>query len=347
MDTRLLDKKSANGPDKIMRRVCILLIVIAAAIIMPASAQAIDYPAVPAPVPGGSLDLDCLQLPNGGLKNASGCTSSYRPPATIGTLVLFVFAMALWAGGFIALVSLIYTGGQFVFSGQSPPIRAEAKKRLQNVILGMLILLSTTVVLNTINPDLTRLGLNLDNVDTETTDSLGVPSGEDDPLDKPGTYSCYDPGTGTGCGAISECTQGYFVPDGACSADTTDCKMCYERCVAEGGAPGLCREAWPPCEDPSNLPINLECELGTFDCIRSSGKCIVANDVCPYGYEARQEICNDAGSDCGSPSFIGISCLRIDACGLMENEKDCEEKTGCDWGGGWWIFGDDCGPEYR
>src|SRR3989344_4395603 len=121
----------------------IFLFVLLITVLAPISARAINYPAIPAPVPGGYMDLDCVTLPNGSLRSASDCSASYRPPATVGTLVLTLFSLAIWLGAFLALVSLIYTGGQFVFSGQNPGIRVAARERLQNVIMGILILLFT------------------------------------------------------------------------------------------------------------------------------------------------------------------------------------------------------------
>src|SRR3989344_453072 len=318
----------------------ILFFVMALSVLAPISAYAINYPSIPAPVPGGYVDLDCIVLPDGSLRSASDCSASYRPPATVGTLVLVIFSLAIWLGAFLALVSLIYTGGQFVFSGQNPGIRVAARERLQNVIMGILILLFTTVILNAINPDITRLDLANTNVSTGNVTDVGLPD-EDTLKDVPGTYSCDD--TGSGCALTdNSCTKGYILPQDACnSANACDSySYCYNLCIDAGFAPGFCRNS---CTD-SNIPVKADCEISTFTCGGSGCKEVTSGN-CPEGYKTEPDFCFDIPSDvCSSKSAEDrtFACTRIPPCNGIDNEKECVEKFGCEWGGGFLFFGNEC-----
>jgi hypothetical protein len=118
---------------------------------------------------------------------------------SIGQLVLFLFTAALWIGGIIAFVALIYTGFTFVLSGQSPDMRERAKDRMQNVAWGIGILLLSVIALNLINPDITTLRdptLGIDPAETPDSIGLGDPAISGPPTAGPGVPSPAPPATG-------------------------------------------------------------------------------------------------------------------------------------------------------
>jgi hypothetical protein len=95
---------------------------------------------------------------------------------------------AIWVSGIIALVSLIYTGIEFIISGESSDKRVAAKDRLTKVLWGLAILLISVVVLNFINPDITRLqDPYLLAVQEGVSTEPGIPS---TPKDATGVFSC-------------------------------------------------------------------------------------------------------------------------------------------------------------
>lgn len=291
---------------------------------MPAFANAVSYPAIPAPVDGGFLDLDCLRLSDGSLKNSSGCTSSYRPPATIGILILFVFSSAIWVGAFIALVSLMYTGAQFVFSGQNPSIRAAAKERLQNVVWGILILLFMVGVLNIINPALTNLReltlkgsgcaqwngnenkckkekkegkrictwINDGELCKEKVKDLGIPDPKYIPEegDIPGTFSC----TSECTIAENKCTKGFI-------ADTARCEA--TECQTSDSIIHLCVKATYDCGIKGDPRAGGSCEVWEVE----NNRCLEAE-----GYKAEPEFCQSLPLNyCNNDTAKKISCTRI------------------------------------
>lgn len=59
----------------------------------------------------------------------------------------------------LAVLMLIIGGLQYIFSSVSETAKKDAKERITNAIVGVLIALSGYLILNTINPDLLKLGL--------------------------------------------------------------------------------------------------------------------------------------------------------------------------------------------
>jgi hypothetical protein len=59
--------------------------------------------------------------------------------------------------GIIALGALVYAGFLFMVSGANPGLRATAKKKITDVLWGLLLLLGAYIFFNTLNPDLTTL----------------------------------------------------------------------------------------------------------------------------------------------------------------------------------------------
>src|SRR3989338_1107514 len=82
-----------------------------------------------------------------------GATRAIKIPiATINT-----FTWALGIGGMVALGIIIFGGVLYSASGGNPSRIDEAKKWIQHALFGLALLLSSYILLNFINPDLTRL----------------------------------------------------------------------------------------------------------------------------------------------------------------------------------------------
>src|SRR3989338_1175829 len=64
-----------------------------------------NFPAIPAPVPGGFFDLNCIE----GL-NSNLCSSDFKYAPTIGNIILFIFTSTILIGGLVAFGVLFYGG---------------------------------------------------------------------------------------------------------------------------------------------------------------------------------------------------------------------------------------------
>lgn len=71
-----------------------------------------------------------------------------------------VFRLAIGIAGVIAVVKIVLAGIEHMTS-ESPFSKSKAKDKLLNSILGILLLLGSVVILNTINPELLNISLNL------------------------------------------------------------------------------------------------------------------------------------------------------------------------------------------
>src|SRR5487761_578458 len=71
----------------------------------------------------------------------------------LGNLFQFLFAVALWSIGLLTFASLLFLGFMYETSGATPMKRSGAKRRFQQTLIGVLLLLGFTIVLRTINPE--------------------------------------------------------------------------------------------------------------------------------------------------------------------------------------------------
>ena len=65
-----------------------------------------------------------------------------------------VFWFLLSAAAVLALVMLVIGGAEYVGSAGNTSLMGDAKARITNALLGLLLALSSWLILNTINPDL-------------------------------------------------------------------------------------------------------------------------------------------------------------------------------------------------
>ena len=81
----------------------------------------------------------------------------YRPE-TINTplpqYVMYIFNLAIGLGGVAAFVMLVIGGIKFLTSTGSPAQQTDAKEQIISAILGIIILISSYILLSTINPQL-------------------------------------------------------------------------------------------------------------------------------------------------------------------------------------------------
>jgi len=94
---------------------------------------------------------------------------SLNTTSSLPQLINYIYKFALLACGITALVSMIIGAFQYVASAGDSSKAGDAKDRITQALLGVLILLASVLILRTINPDLVTLSLSLPTTTTPTT----------------------------------------------------------------------------------------------------------------------------------------------------------------------------------
>lgn len=97
-------------------------------------------------------DTYCLLVPLGNMESVSPNQASFS------AYLQQIIDIAIGLTGAIAVIMLIIGGLEYILSSVNEAAKSDAKSRITNAILGLLIALSGYVILNTINPDLLSLG---------------------------------------------------------------------------------------------------------------------------------------------------------------------------------------------
>lgn len=84
-----------------------------------------------------------------------------------------IFKIGIGLAGVFAVLMIIISGIQFIGGAASPSAHTEAKERMVNAIMGLILALGSWLILNTINPNLLKTDLDL----AEVTVTGSGPSG--------------------------------------------------------------------------------------------------------------------------------------------------------------------------
>ncbi|MYE38363.1 MAG: hypothetical protein F4X82_02520 [Candidatus Spechtbacteria bacterium SB0662_bin_43] len=76
----------------------------------------------------------------------------------VSTIVAYLYNAVLVISAIIAFLSVLYVGVMYVVSGANPALRGQALGRLKKIFIGIAIVLFSVLILNEINPELTRTG---------------------------------------------------------------------------------------------------------------------------------------------------------------------------------------------
>lgn len=89
-------------------------------------------------------------------------------PETTGTslpqYVKYIFNFSIWIAGFIALIALVVGGVKYLTSAGNPSQTADAKDQMFAGILGLIVILSSWLILSEVNPQLLTLQVTLEEV---------------------------------------------------------------------------------------------------------------------------------------------------------------------------------------
>lgn len=101
--------------------------------------------------PLAAMANSTVNLPSGG----------YTPlPGGLGAYVANFYTAALMFGGVLAFAVLMFAAAEYTLSGGNPSKQSDARDRIEQALLGLLLLLGAFIVLNAINPELVDIRLN-------------------------------------------------------------------------------------------------------------------------------------------------------------------------------------------
>jgi hypothetical protein len=95
-----------------------------------------------------------------------------------GTVVNGIFKLAIRIAGAVAVAMFVYSGLQYMVAPLGASGTEHAKERMQNAILGLLMLVSTWIIFNQINPDILNLQINANPIQPlgDTAAGAGTPN---------------------------------------------------------------------------------------------------------------------------------------------------------------------------
>jgi hypothetical protein len=92
------------------------------------------------------------------LEPISGVTSvDTRASGAVGSYLSNIYVLGIGLAGVLAVLMIVVGGIQYIGSGMSPSGKSDAKDRITNAVLGLLLALLSWLILNTIDPNLVSL----------------------------------------------------------------------------------------------------------------------------------------------------------------------------------------------
>jgi len=133
--------------------------------------------------------------------------------STLTELIAYIYEWAMAIGGIAAFIALVSAGFQYLTSAGDITKMSDAKKQITSAITGLVLLLSTFLILSTINPELTTLDIpeitlssNPDFIASEEEDvSFGDPCTN--------VIVCPESGSSDGCIDIKKGSNGKITID--------------------------------------------------------------------------------------------------------------------------------------
>jgi hypothetical protein len=95
--------------------------------------------------------------------------------STLTELVGYFYQWLIAIGGLTAFISLISAGFQYLTSAGNPTKMGEARTQITSAVLGLALLLSSWLILGTINPELTTLDISVPPLPSSSIDPLEEP----------------------------------------------------------------------------------------------------------------------------------------------------------------------------
>lgn len=133
-------------------------------------------------------------------------------------------------GGVLSVFVGVVGGIQYVASGITPSAKNDAKNRIQNALTGLVLILSSYLILNSINPNLVNISFELKNVATSSATVLDTTTSGSSvsPYKVAGKTTCYMGGSDCNDGYTCTAVEGADSLYGTCelSSDTSSVSQC-------------------------------------------------------------------------------------------------------------------------
>ncbi|MDD5098433.1 MAG: pilin [Candidatus Pacebacteria bacterium] len=88
-------------------------------------------------------------------------------------LIIYLFNIGITVGSFLAVIMLVLAGVDYMTSSGEEGKMDQVRKKIQNIVFGLVILFGSYMILNTINPQLTQVSL--DKLPVSVVEPLVVP----------------------------------------------------------------------------------------------------------------------------------------------------------------------------
>ena len=154
---------------------------------------------------------------------------------SLGALIGYLYFFIVGIAGLAAFVMLVWGGVQWLLSGAIPSQASEAKEKIRNAIIGLLLVLASFLIIQVVNPELTIMNVNLLSLDDRTDLIKWIFSGSGSIAE----YRCeYDSGNYFCEGNLPIVAQGSTGPGEQCivAEDANDSRgNCPSRCGSAGG----------------------------------------------------------------------------------------------------------------
>ncbi|MBI2024382.1 hypothetical protein HYT00_03290 [Candidatus Giovannonibacteria bacterium] len=151
-------------------------------------------------------------------------TPAGGPPNDWLSYAQFIYPFIISVAAVLAVIMLIVAGLEMMTASEG--MRSDAKQKIQNALLGLLLAVGAYLILNTINPDLLKLKINTSGlrINVQGQSDSGGPNPTKNPA---ATYACISGFWGT--------------PTGSCYTSISDCnKQCSGMLSGCGPAPKHC-----------------------------------------------------------------------------------------------------------
>lgn len=129
-----------------------------------------------------------------------GATPQYTPLVGIGInpntdfegFINTLYYMSIGIAALLAVIKIVIAGVKYMLS-EVVTNKSEAKKDIRTALVGLLIVMSAVLILNIINPQLTNIGFNPNQVQTVTPNSVVPGTGGGAPTPTMKIYNCSTP----------------------------------------------------------------------------------------------------------------------------------------------------------
>lgn len=117
---------------------------------------------------GAGTSTQILKVRDGSFPPASSGVydeQKYTPPTTLGEMIQLIYNYSFQVVGLIIFIMFVLAGFMWLAAGGNPGTIGKARSRMTSAILGGVLLMSSWLILNTINPDLVNVQFGLPGVE--------------------------------------------------------------------------------------------------------------------------------------------------------------------------------------